>query len=195
MRNVVFVLLLATVVGCTQKEKSKPVAFTEGQVIARGKQLVSLGACHDCHTPKVFTETGGMHLDESRLLSGHPNGSPLPIIDEQVFKHGHWTYFNEHFTAAVGMWGMTFSKNLTPHGTGLKGWTPETFIATMRTGRHLGMETARPLMPPMPWENLKDLPDEDLTAIFKYLQTLKPIDNYVPEPMNPEQALAYKSKI
>ena len=191
-RNLYLVLLLAIVVGCVQKEESKPLTFTEGQVIARGKQLVSLGACHDCHTPKVFDETG-MHLDQSRLLSGHPYGSALPKIDEQVFKPGHWTYFNEHFTAAVGMWGMTFSKNLTPHETGLKGWTPEVFIATMRKGKHMGIEAARPIMPPMPWENLKDLPDEDLIAIFKYLQSIKPIDNYVPEPMNPEQALAFKN--
>lgn len=192
MKMMYIVLLLAIVAGCAQKNENQPVQLSEEQVIARGRQLVSLGACHDCHTPKIFTETGEMKLDESRLLSGHPNGSKLPIIDERVFQPGHWTYFNEHFTAAVGMWGMTMSKNLTPHETGLKGWTPEVFIATMRTGKHMGIEHGRPVMPPMPWTNLKDLPDEDLITIFKYLQSIKPVDNYVPEPMDPTRAMTFK---
>ncbi|MBV6643221.1 MAG: diheme cytochrome c-553 [Cyclobacteriaceae bacterium] len=190
MKTIYVLLALVLVTSCAQKPEN-PATLSEEQVIARGRQLVSLGGCHDCHTPKVFDATG-MHLDESRLLSGHPFGSPLPAIDERVFQPGHWTFFNEHLTATVGVWGMTFSKNLTPHETGLKGWTPEVFIATMRTGKHMGIEHGRPIMPPMPWENLKGLPDEDLITIFKFLQSLPPIDNFVPEPMNPTQAIAFK---
>ncbi len=191
MKTTYVVLALVIVTGCSQKNENQSIALSDEQVIARGRQLVSLGGCHDCHTPKIF-DASGMHLDESRLLSGHPNGSPLPVLDERVFQPGHWTYFNEHLTASVGMWGMTFSRNLTPHETGLKGWTPEVFIATMRSGKHMGIEHGRPIMPPMPWENLKDLPEEDLITIFKFLQSLPPIDNYVPEPMNPTQAIAFK---
>jgi hypothetical protein len=32
----------------------------------------------------------------------------------------------------------------------------------------------------MPWTEYRNLPDEDLKAIFAYLKTIKPIDNVVP---------------
>ncbi len=49
----------------------------------------------------------------------------------------------------------------------------------MRKGQHLG--AGRPILPPMPWQNLGALTDEDLTAIFAYLKSTKPIKNQVPE--------------
>jgi mono/diheme cytochrome c family protein len=163
------------------------VAFKQEQVL-RGGYLVNVGGCNDCHTPKVFTAQG-MGLDTARLLSGHPNGSPLPEIDVRALQPGYWTLFNAHLTAGIGPWGMTYARNLTPHGTGIKGWTEEVFIKAMRTGKHMGMEQGRPIMPPMPWFNLALATDEDLKAIHAYLQTIKPIDNYVPEPVSPEEVM------
>jgi hypothetical protein len=32
----------------------------------------------------------------------------------------------------------------------------------------------------MPWENYKNMPEEDLKAIFAYLKSLKPVNNAVP---------------
>lgn len=156
--------------------------------VLRGGYLVNVGGCNDCHTPKVFTAEG-MQLDTSRLLSGHPEGSPLPEIDPKALQPGYWTLFNAHLTAAVGPWGLTFARNLTPHGTGTAGWKEGVFIKAMRTGKHMGMEQGRPIMPPMPWFNLAAATDDDLKAIFAYLQSLKPVDNYVLEPVSPEEVL------
>jgi hypothetical protein len=47
------------------------------------------------------------------------------------------------------------------------------------------MGGGRPIMPPMPWQNLAQLPDEELQAIYTYLRTLKPIRNRVPESVPP----------
>ncbi|MGE5815370.1 MAG: diheme cytochrome c-553, partial [Acidobacteriota bacterium] len=86
--------------------------------------------------------------------------------------------------AFAGPWGVSFTMNLTPDkDTGLGNWTAEQFIATMRTGRHLGK--GRPVLPPMPVQILNALPDEDLRAIFAYLQSLAPVRNRIPAPLEP----------
>jgi hypothetical protein len=59
------------------------------------------------------------------------------------------------------------------------------FIATMRTGRHQGK--GRPILPPMPYENLAGLDDQDIRALFAYLQSINPIRNRVPAPIDPPE--------
>lgn len=178
---------------CMQKQEVKESLAsvkvpTKQEYILKGAYLTKVGGCNDCHTPKLFTEKG-MELDTSRLLSGHPEGSPLPEIDPKALQPGYWTLFNGHLTAAVGPWGLTYARNLTPHETGIKGWKEEVFIKSLRTGKHMGMEAGRPIMPPMPWFNLAEAEEEDLRAIYHYLQSLKPVNNYVPEPVSPAEVL------
>jgi hypothetical protein len=59
------------------------------------------------------------------------------------------------------------------------------FIATMKTGRHQGK--GRPLLPPMPYWAVGSLNDEDIRSVFAYLQSLKPIRNRVPTPIDPPE--------
>src|SRR5690606_41479839 len=66
--------------------------------------------------------------------------------------------------------------------------TEAEFIATLRTGHKKGTE--RPLLPPMPWQNLAGLPEEDLKAMSADLRSLLPIENRVPEPRVPGEAIA-----
>lgn len=49
------------------------------------------------------------------------------------------------------------------------------------------MGTSRMILPPMPGQNFKNLTDEDLQAIFAYLQTIPPIKNQVPDPIPPQK--------
>jgi hypothetical protein len=42
----------------------------------------------------------------------------------------------------------------------------------------------------MPWQNFAQLKEEDLRAIFAFLQTLPPIQNAVPDPVPPAGAPA-----
>lgn len=152
----------------------------------RGEYLVTYGGCNDCHTPKLVTP-GGPLPDKSRLLSGHPADARLPPVPADIGpgpdKWGAIT--NADLTAWAGPWGISFAANLTPdRKTGIGGWTPESFIKTMRTGRHLG--AGRALLPPMPWLNAAALTDQDLRAVFAYLKSLKPIRNQVPPPLPPQ---------
>ena len=112
---------------CMPPEEKPP---TEEEMIARGQYLVAIGGCNDCHTPKVFSG-GGPAPDHSRLLSGHPADLALPEYTFDNIGPGEWVLFNEHLTAAVGPWGVSFAANLTPHeDTGMGDWTAEEFIAT-----------------------------------------------------------------
>lgn len=169
----------------------QPMAQTSpppGDQISRGRYLAAFGGCADCHSPKVMTDHGP-EPDPTRMLSGHFANGPLPPVPPGVIGPGpkQWgALTNGDLTAWVGPWGVSFSANLTPDKvTGIGAWTPEQFIATMRTGKHLGV--GRPILPPMPWPDVAVLSDDDLRALFAYLGSLKPIVNQVPAPIPPKR--------
>lgn len=157
---------------------------TAAQKIERGKYLVTLGGCNDCHSPKVMSDMGPVP-DESRLLSGQPAGEKIPDIPAGVMAPDGWFVMtNSHFTAWAGPWGVSFAANLTPDEvTGIGAWNEQTFISALRSGKHMG--AGRAILPPMPWFNYAEATEEDLGAIFAYLKSLKPIDNQVPAPIPP----------
>ncbi len=163
--------------------------FWQSQALAseqtqRGEYLVNFGGCHDCHSPKIFTDHGPAP-DPQRLLSGHPTGTVLPALPGAVVGPDKWGVIATHdLTAWFGPWGVSFAINLTPDPeTGLGNWVESQFVQGMRTGKHLG--SGRPILPPMPWFALAKLNDDDLKAIFAYLRSLKAIKNRVPAPIPP----------
>ena len=154
-------------------------------LVARGNYVVTLGGCTDCHSPKVYTPEGIPMPDETKLLSGHPAGLEIPAYSADMVAPGQWVLLNNHFTAAVGPWGVSYAANLTPDKeTGIGAWPEEMFIKAMRTGKHLG--SGRDILPPMPWPALAQATDEDLKAIFAYLKSLPPVKNRVPDPVPPQ---------
>jgi mono/diheme cytochrome c family protein len=172
--------------GCAQPVAETPAPTAE-QIVARGKYLVLLGGCNDCHSPKVM-EDMGPEPDPSRLLSGHPADAVVPGVDAALAGSG-WLLMYDQLTAFVGPWGMSFGANLTPDAeTGLGSWTEQMFIDTIRNGKHMG--TGRPLLPPMPWPAMAQAEDADLHAIFAYLQSLPAVKNRVPQPVPMETLLA-----
>jgi hypothetical protein len=175
---------------CTVPEQkadaATPVAMSKDQMVAKGKYLVNIGGCNDCHSPKIMTQMGPV-IDSSKMLSGSPADMKLPAIDSNQIIPGKWYLGAADLTAWVGPWGISYSANLTPDtNTGIGGLTDEIFIRILRSGKYMGVEGGRPIMPPMPVENFKSVSDEDLKCIFAYLKSLKPIKNhvhdYVPPP-------------
>jgi mono/diheme cytochrome c family protein len=170
-------LLIAACAGSDRPGKDQAAAVT------RGRYLASIGGCHDCHTPKIMTAAGPVR-DSSRLLAGHPADWKVPPVPAGVLGPDQWgALVAPDLTAWAGPWGVSFTANLTPHASGLGGWTAEQFIQTMRTGKHLG--AGRPILPPMPWYDIGQLTDPDLRALFAYLRSLKPVENPVPAPLPP----------
>lgn len=148
--------------------------------VERGRYLVTIAGCNDCHTPLVQTAEGP-RPDMSRMLSGHP--ASLVVTPPPQLPPGPWIWSGTAtLTAFAGPWGISYASNLTPHpttGLGAEVWTEEIFIAALRTGKHFG--TSRPIMPPMPWASIAQMSDEDLKAVYAYLRTIPPIDNLVPD--------------
>jgi hypothetical protein len=154
----------------------------QGAEVLRGKYLVDTSGCHDCHTPFKMTATGPA-WDMDRMLSGHPETAEVPAAPQ--LPPGPWlATIVAPGTAFAGPWGMSFTANLTPDPeTGLGKWTSRTFIETIRTGRHLGR--GREILPPMPIQVYRNFNDQDLAAIFAYLQSIPAVKNKVPAPRPP----------
>jgi mono/diheme cytochrome c family protein len=136
--------------------------------VERGRYLVGITGCHDCHSPKLK----GMTPDPTRALSGRPSTTMLPSkADGEV-------HASLDLTAWTGPWGQSVASNLTPDAeTGIgKRYTEASFVATMRTGKK---PNGTMIQPPMPSEVYQNMTDDDLKAIYAYLQTIKPIRNAV----------------
>lgn len=123
----------------------------------RGKYLVTIGGCNDCHTPGNLVGKPDM----ARGLSGSEVGFELPGL------------------------GVFHGPNLTPDkATGLGEWTEVQIVAALRTGKR---PDGRMLAPIMPWMSFAALTDADAFAIAAYLKSLPPIANKVPGPFGPAE--------
>jgi mono/diheme cytochrome c family protein len=97
------------------------------------------------------------------------HGEPIPRMD---FAGGQ----------TIGMDGVTStSANLTPDASGIPYYDEALFIRTSRTGT----VAARELSSIMPFVVYRNLSDDDLKAIFAYLQTLKPVRHRVDNSLPP----------
>lgn len=189
MRRSITVAVLALMpiltVGCqpVNEESPEQAEIAAPDPVARGAFLVSIMGCDDCHTPKIVGPEGPVP-DMSRRLMGHSAEAELGPPPELT---GGWMAVgNADLTAWHGPWGNTYATNLTPdESTGMGIWTDQMFIDAMRTGRHMG--TARPIMPPMPWQGIGNLSDDDLRALLAFLKSLPPISNEVPQYEPPVQ--------
>jgi hypothetical protein len=178
-------LALLTLLAAGAAPASAAPELAPGHQVARGAYLVRIMGCNDCHTPFKLGPKGP-EPDASRELSGHPQS--LVITGPPVLGDGPWVWAGAGTnTAFAGPWGVSFTANLTPDPeTGLGKWDADTFIRTIRTGRHEGQ--GRPILPPMPWPMYRHATDEDLRAVFAYLQSIPPIRNKVPQPLDPPEA-------
>jgi mono/diheme cytochrome c family protein len=127
------------------------------KLVQRGKYLVSIIPCTDCHTPGSFLG----HPDMKHYLSGSEVGFEVPGL------------------------GVFYGPNLTPDKeTGLGKWTREQIATAITTGK---TPDGRILAPPMPVASFRHLTHEDALAIAAYLKSLPPIKNTVPGPFGPSQ--------
>lgn len=148
--NVVLALLLSITL-CI------PTAHAAETQAQRGKYLVSVLPCTDCHTPGTFFGKPDM----TRYLGGSEVGFEVPGL------------------------GVFYGPNLTPDDeTGLGKWTLEQIAAAITTGHR---PDGRILAPPMPVESFKNLDHADALAIAAYLKTLSPVKNKVPGPFGPSE--------
>jgi cytochrome c553 len=143
-------------------------------LIERGRYLATVGGCGDCHTPK----TASWEPDFTRLLSG------MPPLRQNRGRRARLSapLVRPPFMARGDSWGITYAANLTPDPeTGIaKEYTEALFISALRTGR---TPDGGSILPPMPWKNYAKMTDDDLKALWAYLQSLKPVKNNVKPPV------------
>jgi mono/diheme cytochrome c family protein len=129
----------------------------ENEQVARGKYLVELGGCTDCHTPGHFFGKPDM----ARYLGGSDMGIEVPGL------------------------GIFVGRNLTPDkDTGLGNWTKDEIITAIQTGIR---PDGRILAPIMPWRAYAALTKSDAAAIVEFLRSLPPVSNKVPGPFSPDE--------
>lgn len=152
----------------TQAANPGPGAPAPGaDPVARGKYLVEVLGCNDCHTPHAPDGRS----DGAFLFAGHRAKDPSPQWDPSQLSKGVGMAVSPSGTAFAGPWGITYARNLTPdRTTGIGAWNDEAFMNVLREGM---------LKPPMPLAYGK-LPDEDLRAILAYLKSIPAVKNLVP---------------
>ena len=132
-------------------------AVSQTNEIERGKYLVALGGCHDCHTPGYFRGKP----DTARYLAGSEVGFEIPGL------------------------GVFYGPNLTPdQETGLGQWSTEDIAIAITKGRR---PDGRELAPSMPWQAFANLTRQDVLAIASFLKSLPPVKNKVPGPFGPTE--------
>ena len=135
-------------------------AMANDSQIARGKYLVTIGGCNDCHTPGYFFGKP----DTSRFLGGSDVGFEIP-----------------------GQ-GVFVGSNITPDKTtGIGRWTSEQIVKVIQTGER---PDGRILAPIMPWHAFATLTADDARAIAAFLQSLNPVSNQIPGPFKPGQKVS-----
>src|SRR5204862_3766390 len=106
--------------------------------VARGKYLVTIAGCHDCHTPGYFLGKPDM----ARYLGGSDVGFELPGL------------------------GVFHGPNLTPDPeTGLGEWSEAQIVRALQTGKR---PDGRELAPIMPWRAFANLTKSDAHAMAAY---------------------------
>jgi len=169
-----------------QSERSESIADSALEsTLERGAYLVKIMGCNDCHSPKRVGPNGPEIIPEL-MLSGYPSDRPVVEFKDPLIKTG-FAMFYPDLTAAAGPWGISFAGNLTPDESGIGNWSEEQFKKAFTQGKFKGLDNGRMLLPPMPVENYRDIKAEDVTAIFQYLKSIKPVKNVVPAPIPPTE--------
>jgi mono/diheme cytochrome c family protein len=135
-------------------------ALADAAAVQRGKYLVQVGGCSDCHTPGSFFGKPDM----ARYLGGSDVGFGIPGV------------------------GVFVGRNLTPDdATGLGEWTQAEIVTALQTGVR---PDGRILAPVMPWRAFAHFTKSDAMAVAAYLKSLPPVHHAVPGPFGPQQKVS-----
>jgi hypothetical protein len=142
-------ILLHTIPTDAQPQKMPPRTDT----IAYGRYMANAAACIECHTPVRRNQ----------------------LILNRAFSGGR--EFKMPF-------GILSSQNITPDiETGIGAWTAEQFVERFKAYdkpyQDLPVADISQFQTVMPWNMYAGMSEDDLRAIYTYLQTLEPIKNQV----------------
>jgi mono/diheme cytochrome c family protein len=129
-------------------------AHAESQV-ERGRYLVVVAGCNDCHTPGFFLGKP----DTTKYLGGSDVGFEIPGL------------------------GVFPGRNITPDKeTGIGNWTDEEIAIALTAGKR---PDGRQLAPIMPYPSFTRMTKEDVAAIIAFLHSIPAVKNEVAGPFKP----------
>jgi mono/diheme cytochrome c family protein len=142
-------IILNTITGPSNPQ-TKPAKSDQ---LAYGAYMTNASGCMECHTDVK-------------------QGQIIPAL---AFSGGREFLFPDG--------SVLRSSNITPHETGIGAWTEEMFIARFKM--YADSAYVSPAIPMgefntiMPWIMYGRMTNEDLSAIYAYLRTVKPLENKV----------------
>ncbi|MCB1304667.1 MAG: cytochrome c [Leptospiraceae bacterium] len=141
-------LILRTIPG-----EYHPMDVDDNDPVSRGKYLVTVAGCAECHTP----------ADKGKKLPGMDlaGGFPFPFPDGSIVR----------------------SANITPDvDTGIGGWDEKTFVQRFKKydpSRGYTPAVQGEMNTYMPWTMYSGMTESDLKDMYAYLRTVKPVKNPV----------------
>ena len=136
--------LSLVLVSCA-KQNPGPQPMTEQEQLERGRYLVRVSGCDDCHTPGYFYGAP----DTTRFLSGSELG---------------WK----------GPWGVSYARNLTPDPqTGIGAWSETDIVTAIRTGKRPDGRRLMPPMPWPDFANYTDVDAGAIAKYLKSIPPVK----------------------
>jgi mono/diheme cytochrome c family protein len=131
-----------------------PKAHADSQ-LDRGKYLVVVASCNDCHTPGFFLGKP----DTAKYLGGSDVGFEIPGL------------------------GVFAGRDITPDKeTGIGSWTDEEIATAITAGKR---PDGRQLAPIMPYASFSYMTKEDVAAVVAFLRSIPPVKNEVAGPFKP----------
>ncbi len=133
----------------------------------RGRYLAGMaGLCIDCHT-----------IDQPFVPPAFPPFFPTPIQTNKLWSGGRIFLKGQLGLVDASYPAMIATRNLTPHATGLDGWTVDQIKDAIangkdRDGNAVCAATHGSLISPY-----AGLDPQDLTDIANYIKSLPPVDN------------------
>jgi len=152
-----------TVVDAPSSQPGSYAPENRGQV-ERGEYLVELLGCGSCHTNGALIGEPDMNHPLAGSRTGIAYTSPLDSKRP----------------------GVVYPPNITPErATGIGDWSDDQIANAIRSG--IGRHGNRRIVA-MPWQGYASLSDEDVTAIVRYLRSIRPVRHDVPETVEPGHA-------
>ncbi len=165
-------LFIITLSGNLLAQEQILTEWEQKTYVERGRYLVNnLADCIGCHTP--LGPGGPGDPDMKLFLSGVPaKFAGVKKGPPQV----------AGFPGPRG--ARYYPKNLTPDAdTGIGKWTEDLFVRAFKDGiRPDGTQYDKS---EMQWKRYKNMKEEDIRAVYRYLRSIKPIKNKVPKNVPP----------
>lgn len=134
------------------KEANHQEIPSKSNIVEYGQYITVSASCYDCHTK----QEKGKFIGED-----YAGGMEFKLPTGDIVR----------------------TPNITPHESGIGNWSEKMFVNKFKMYADSGYvhQTVQPgeYQSPMPWTMYGGMKEEDIKAIYAYLRTVKPVDNFV----------------